>query len=114
MNVLVLNCGSSSLKYRLLAMPEEHELAGGEAQRVGPRTAEPARILHNAGGTKSAHAADMPDHAVALEKVMAILTKDPRLVPDGLGHRMVHGGSLFRDPASTNLAKRFYRSFEFP
>ena len=52
MNVLVLNCGSSSLKYRLLAMPEARELAGGEAQRVGPRTAEPARIFHNQYGKK--------------------------------------------------------------
>ena len=40
MNILVLNCGSSSLKYRLISMPDELELAAGEAQRIGPKTAE--------------------------------------------------------------------------
>jgi acetate kinase len=50
MNVLVFNCGSSSLKYRLIQMPAVKELAGGEAQRVGPPTSEPAQIIHRSRG----------------------------------------------------------------
>ncbi len=45
MNVLVFNCGSSSLKYRLIAMPDERELSGGEAQRIGPPTAKPSCLV---------------------------------------------------------------------
>ena len=99
MNALVFNCGSSSLKYRLISMPEEKELAGGEAQRVGPRTAEPPRIVHRSGGKQEILPCDMPDHAAAFERVMELLTRDPALVPDAIGHRMVHGGEVFRDHA---------------
>ncbi len=95
MNILVLNCGSSSLKYRLLAMPEARELAGGEAQRVGPRTAEPARILHNVNGRQTVHPATMPDHATAFEEVLNLLARTGAPRPDALGHRLVHGGSRF-------------------
>lgn len=62
MNILVFNCGSSSLKYRLIAMPEETELAGGEAQRIGPKTAEPARLIHRGQGAEGTRYAEMPDH----------------------------------------------------
>ena len=99
MNVLVLNCGSSSLKYRLLAMPEARELAGGEAQRVGPRTAEPARIFHNQNGKKTVHTADMPDHAAAFDEVLKLLAQTGAPKPDALGHRLVHGGARFAGAA---------------
>ena len=98
MNVLVLNCGSSSLKYRLLAMPEARELAGGEAQRVGPRTAEPARILHNIDGQQTVHPAEMTDHATAFDEVMHLLMRTGAPKPDALGHRLVHGGTCFSSP----------------
>ena len=95
MNVLVFNCGSSSLKYRLIAMPSEQELAGGEAQRVGPPTTQPSRIIHRQPGREQVHTVAMPDHAVAFDQVIRILTADPALVPDAVGHRMVHGGTRF-------------------
>jgi len=95
MNVLVLNCGSSSLKYRLIAMPEERELAGGEAQRIGPKTAEPARLLHRVEGRECSVQVDMADHAAAFEQVMRLLDAAPRLHADALGHRVVHGGGAF-------------------
>ena len=80
MNILVLNCGSSSLKYRLIAMPAEEELAGGEAQRVGPPTAEPSRILHHgAAGERNPRSARCANHAAAFEQVMRLLERDPRL-----------------------------------
>ena len=46
MNIFVLNCGSSSLKYRMIAMPSGEEILGGEVQRIGARTAESSRIVH--------------------------------------------------------------------
>ncbi|MDF7801168.1 acetate/propionate family kinase [Pontiellaceae bacterium B1224] len=99
MNVLVFNCGSSSLKYRLITFPAEAERASGEAQRVGPQTAEPARVYHQTAGNKQqVHYADMPDHAAAFNEVMKLLKEDG-LTPDALGHRVVHGGSLFTQPA---------------
>ncbi|MCD4824641.1 MAG: acetate/propionate family kinase [Phycisphaerae bacterium] len=95
MNILVLNCGSSSLKYRLIAMPGEKELAGGEAQRVGPPTAEPARIHHRVAGTEQVITVGMPDHAAAFDEVIRLLAESGGLAPDVLGHRLVHGGDRF-------------------
>ena len=99
MKVLVLNCGSSSLKYRLIEMPGEAELASGEAQRVGPPTAEPSRILHTVRGNRQTHVVPMSSHAVAFAEVMKLLTAGADLIPDVVGHRMVHGGTLFADHA---------------
>ncbi len=99
MNVLVLNCGSSSLKYRLIEMPSERERAGGEAQRVGPPTAEPPKIFHNVDGRNETHETPMPDHATAFERVVELLGRQEGLIPDVIGHRVVHGGARFSAPA---------------
>jgi acetate kinase len=95
MNILVLNCGSSSLKYKLIAMPSEVELAGGEAQRIGPPTALPSRIVHQVGGRPETVLVPMADHATAFDACLAILARDPALKPDALAHRLVHGGAIF-------------------
>ncbi len=95
MKILVLNCGSSSLKYRLIDMPSEQELAGGEAQRVGPLTAEPSRIYHHSGRKKKEVVVPMPDHAEAFRQVIKLLDETGMGLPDALGHRLVHGGKLF-------------------
>jgi acetate kinase len=94
-NVLVLNCGSSSLKYRLIEMPSERELVAGEAQRVGPRTAERSRIVHHELGQKELIEADLPDHASAFRAVQDLLARRPELRADVLAHRVVHGGAWF-------------------
>jgi acetate kinase len=99
MNILVFNCGSSSLKYRLLGMPGEEELAGGEAQRVGPPTAEPARIIHRENGVERTVTVEMPDQATALSEVMKLLSARADLRPDAFGHRVVHGGTKFAGSA---------------
>jgi len=99
MNVLVFNCGSSSLKYKLIELPSETERAGGEAQRVGPPTAEPSRIVHHAGDLRRVVAADMPDHAAAFDRVMRLLAETTGRNPDAFGHRLVHGGPRFSDHA---------------
>ena len=102
MNILVFNCGSSSLKYRLIRMPDETELAGGEAQHVGPPTVEPACIVHHVNGTVQTRSVDMPDHATAFQRVMELLAEDAHSTPDAVGHRLVHGGSHFNQYAIIN------------
>jgi len=97
MRIIVFNCGSSSLKYRVIDMPSETELAAGEAERVGPKTALPGCIHHQARGQKEDHTLDMPDHGAAFSAVMGLLERDAGLVPEAVGHRMVHGGAVFRD-----------------
>ena len=99
MRVLVLNCGSSSLKYRLIAMPAGEELAGGEAQRVGPPTAEPARIYHHAADVESVVEVEMPTHAAAFEEVTKLLDQSGGMTFDVLGYRLVHGADRFAHSA---------------
>jgi acetate kinase len=96
MRIIVFNCGSSSLKYRLIDMPSETELAAGEAERVGPKTALPGCIHHHVGAKKEDLALDMPDHGAAFTAVMKLLERDAHLVPEAIGHRMVHGGAIFK------------------
>lgn len=98
MNVLVFNCGSSSLKYKLIEMPSERLIAGGEAQRVGLKTTEPSQIFHRKNGNEEVYQAQMPNHFTAFQEVMKILMKDRDSVPDAVGHRVVHGGTLFTQP----------------
>jgi acetate kinase len=97
--VLVINCGSSSLKYRLYDMPEETELARGEAERVGIKTASKSTVMHTALGRTVGLEADMPDHASALAIVMKLVREDfpanGRRSFDCIGHRYVHPGSVF-------------------
>jgi len=104
MDVLAFNCGSSSLKYKLIAMPEETLLAAGEAQRIGAPTAESPRIVHRSDGRQETHVAEMRDHASAFLKVMGLIAGERRRPPDALGHRMVHGGSRFRAPVAVDDA----------
>jgi acetate kinase len=100
--VLVFNCGSSSLKYRLIEIPGECELAGGECQRIGPKTAEPPRIIHRVNGASETIVTEMKDHGEAFTKVLEILASKGGNVPDVLGHRVVHGGDIFKGHAIMN------------
>lgn len=93
MRVLVFNCGSSSLKFRLLDMPAERELAGGEAQRIGPPTASPSQIVYRVGDQPATRIEPMANHADALSAVMRLLGETPGMVPEAVAHRLVHGGS---------------------
>jgi acetate kinase len=107
-NILVLNCGSSSLKYRVIRMPDATELAGGEAQRVGPRTAEPSKIFHNYQGKRTVVEVPMATHGEAFQEILKILNATPGLAPDAAGHRVVHGADVFASSAEMtpeNIAK---------
>ncbi|MBR4587823.1 MAG: acetate kinase [Lachnospiraceae bacterium] len=98
MNVLVINCGSSSLKYQLIDSASESVLAKGLCERIGIDgrfTYKPAK------GEKIEKEVDLPDHAVALKLVLSTLTDKKTGVVDGMkgidavGHRIVHGGEKF-------------------
>ncbi len=99
MNILVLNCGSSSLKYRLLDAQSEIELLSGEAQRIGPPTAEPSRVVHRQHGNEIVRVVPMHNHAEAFEVVMALVAETSSAAIDAIAHRVAHGGSAYRQPA---------------
>jgi len=97
--VLVINCGSSSLKYQLIDSVSEEVLAKGLCERIG---IDGSCITHNkAGAAKQKWEAPMPDHTAAVKLVVEKLT-DPEVGAiksldeiDAVGHRIVHGGEKF-------------------
>ncbi len=98
MKVLVINCGSSSLKYQLIDSETETALAVGLCERIGID----GRLNHTpAGGDKVVIESDMPDHEVAIRMVLDALTHEGYGVIqkldeiDAVGHRVVHGGEKF-------------------
>ncbi|MBI4881188.1 MAG: acetate kinase [Planctomycetes bacterium] len=97
MKILVLNSGSSSIKYKCCEMPERRVLASGLCERIG----EPhGRLAHHAGGREAIVEQAFPDHSAALEKILALLTGAGGVLQrkeeiDGVGHRLVHGGEEF-------------------
>jgi acetate kinase len=96
--ILVLNAGSSSLKFNLMDMDNEETLAEGIAERVGMSE---GFIRWTIQGEKGRLELDMNGHKKALSAIMEELHKTV-LVGDrevgAVGHRVVHGGSLFVDP----------------
>ncbi len=100
MKILVINSGSSSLKYQLFEMPEEQVICSGLIERIGQENAE---IHHKANGEKLDEITNIPNHNVGLEKVVNLLLDDNIGVIQStdeieiVGHRVVHGGSNFSD-----------------
>lgn len=99
MNILVINCGSSSLKYQLIDSESEKVLAKGLCERIG---IDGSAITHQpAGGEKITEKKDMPDHTAAVQYVIEKLTDGKVGVVSSLdeigavGHRIVHGGEKF-------------------
>ena len=93
MNVLVLNCGSSSAKFAVIDAATGHEIISGIAQRLG---GDAATLDWKMDGTKRTRDLHHADHAVALHAVVDLL-RGVGLVEDlgGIGHRVVHGGAKF-------------------
>ena len=98
MNILILNCGSSSLKYQLIEMPSESVIAGGEAQRVGPVTAEPSCIFHQVKDRRERLDVRMNDHKSAFEEIFRLFQNEIKMPIHAIGHRVVHGGEFLRRP----------------
>ncbi len=99
MNVLVINAGSSSLKYQLLQVENSDVLGKGVAERIGLTE---SFIKHSINGAKPLTLkVDMPNHKVAIQSVLSALTSDAHGVIkcmdeiDSVGHRVVHGGEKF-------------------
>ncbi|MCM1179589.1 MAG: acetate kinase [Clostridium sp.] len=98
MNVFVVNCGSSSLKYQLIDSETEQVIAKGLCERIGID----GRLTHKPTGRQEmVKEAAMPDHKAAVSYVLEALTDaDSGVIADlsaidAVGHRIVHGGEKF-------------------
>ena len=98
MNVLVVNCGSSSLKYQLIDSDTEAVLAKGICERIG---IDGRLVYQKAGLDKEITDADMPTHKQAIQMVLDALVNEKTGALqslkeiDAVGHRIVHGGEKF-------------------
>ena len=98
MNVLVINCGSSSLKYQLINSDTEDVLAKGLCERIG---IDGRLVYQKAGCDKEITEAAMPTHKEAIQMVLDALVNDKTGAIKSLsevnavGHRIVHGGEKF-------------------
>ena len=106
MNVLVINCGSSSLKYQLINSDTKEVLAKGLCERIG---IDGSAITHQPEGKdKIKKEIPMPDHKKAVELVLEALTdKENGVIAslseiDAVGHRVVHGGESFAEATVIN------------
>jgi len=96
--VLIVNCGSSSIKYQFLDMDTEQVLCKGLAERIG---IPGSKIVHKKGDQKAVVEKPMKDHEEALKYVLELVVdekvggvKDLKEI-DAVGHRVVHGGEKF-------------------
>ena len=102
MNVLVINCGSSSLKYQLINSDSEEVLAKGLCERIG---IDGRLVYQKAGCDKEITEASMPTHKEAIQMVLDALTNDKTGAiaslkeVNAIGHRVVHGGEKFASSA---------------
>lgn len=114
MNILVINCGSSSLKFQLINSDAEEVLAKGLCERIA---IDGSRLVYQAAGKEKIKTeALMPTHTEAISLVLAALTdpetgviKDMSEI-DAVGHRVVHGGERFA--ASTLLTDEVLEAVE--
>ena len=113
MNVLVINCGSSSLKYQVINSDTEQVLAKGLCERIGID----GRLVYTpAGGEKEISNLDMPTHKQAIQYVIDALTNEKTGVIKSLdeigavGHRLVHGGEKFA--CSTLITEEVIKAVE--
>ena len=102
MNVWVINCGSSSLKYQLIDSDTEAVLAKGLCERIG---IDGRLVYQKAGNDKEITEASMPTHKEAIQMVLEALTNEKTgaikslAEVNAIGHRIVHGGEKFASSA---------------
>ncbi len=106
MKILVLNCGSSSIKYALYNMDDKSVMTSGGAERVGLEGAFVKVKMPD--GTKKQIMHDIPEHTEGVKFIFSLLT-DPEIGViksldeiDAVGHRMVHGGEKFNKSVVIN------------
>jgi len=99
MKVLVLNCGSSSIKYQVIDPEQQFTLAKGLLDRIGTSEAVLTHKRHDGDEVKIS--GEILDHMIAIEYVLAVLlSKNHGVIKDkseidAVGHRVVHGGEAF-------------------
>ena len=104
MKILVINCGSSSLKYQLIDMDGEKVISKGTYERIG----EKSFLTHKINGEKYVLDNPVSDHKEALDFVIKqLLNKDYPSIQSldeigATGHRIAHGGEYFNDSAIIN------------
>ena len=100
MKILVVNCGSSSIKYRLFDMPGKSVLATGMVERIGEQE---AALIQESGGQETRAVQPIPDHEEGMQLILQALVQGPGAVIESLsevgavGHRVVHGGEAFSE-----------------
>jgi len=116
MKILVINAGSSSLKYQLIDMETEAVLAKGVCERIG---IDGSKLTHKVAGKEDyVKETPMPEHKVAVELVMeALMDADHGVIKstdeiDAVGHRVLHGGTVYCDSIVVNEdVKRIIREY---
>jgi len=100
MNILVINSGSSSIKYQLIEMPSQDIVCSGMVERIG---LDNSKLYYKTETSKIEKVISIPTHKVGIEKVAALLMdaevgviKNENEI-HAVGHRVVHGGSSFSD-----------------
>lgn len=101
--VLAINAGSSSLKFQLIEMPEETEIAKGLVERIG---LDQAVFKLEYGENEDKLTTEIPNHSKAVEILLERLQASGVIKSldeiDGIGHRVVHGGERFSDSVVVN------------
>ena len=102
MKILVINCGSSSLKYKLLDMTDESVLCKGSIERIGLKiTGGEENVIVKVGDEKFVYDKELKDHVAAFNEVKYILSEGEHKVIDSfdeidaIGHRIVQGGDRY-------------------
>ena len=121
MKILVVNCGSSSLKYQLIDMNNDEVLASGKCDRIGVKGIEMPFVEYKRNGKKHVKEVDLPDHTAAFEQVLAFLTdkeigavKDISEI-DAVGHRIANGGPNFKGSVliTKEVLEEYYRCIDY-
>ena len=105
MNVLVINSGSSSIKYQLIDMDSEQPLAAGLVERIGEDGSSLTHHRYPGSERASSTTRELPidDHQSGIQQIVGLLTSGEGAVIDhasaisAVGHRVVHGGEAFRE-----------------
>ncbi len=98
MKILVINCGSSSLKYEIYQMPEKLSLGKGLVERIG---LPDGKVTQEYGERRLSKELEIPNHRIAFEQMMqALLDPAQGILKNlseiqGIGHRVVHGGEQY-------------------
>ena len=122
MKILVVNCGSSSLKFQLINMENDEVLASGRCDRIGGQGIDkPFLEYKDRTGKKTRDEMDIPNHTDAFEKVVKYLLDEERgAIKDlseisAIGHRIVNGGPKFSKPVliTEEVMKDYREAIEY-